>query len=56
MGMKHTFSSKGKNMIEHLWEKSTENTVTLSSKIMKGTEYFVGIKKCCSNWGVQCYG
>jgi len=49
MGMKHTFSSKGKNMIEHLWEKSTENTVTLSSKIMKGTEYFVGIKKCCSN-------
>jgi hypothetical protein len=49
MGMKHTFSSKGKNMTERLWEKSTENKDKLSYKIMKGTEYFVGINKCCSN-------
>jgi hypothetical protein len=25
MGVKHSFSSKGKNMIEGVWEQGTEN-------------------------------
>ena len=36
-------------MTERVWEKSTDNTVKLSYKITKGTEYFVSNNKCCSN-------